>query len=106
MTLASFLHIHAIGIDLDQLGDDVRARRHCMRRLIALFVLTLAACAAPADEGQRFPVSSDYPPGVMEHAAYTAPNGWRISTLQTPERPDATWKIVILTGTPSWNEYW
>lgn len=77
-----------------------------MRGLIALFALTLAACAAPQDEGERFPVSSDYPPGVMEHSSYVAPNGWRISTLQTPERPDASWKVVILTGTPSWNEYW
>jgi pimeloyl-ACP methyl ester carboxylesterase len=26
--------------------------------------------------------------------------------LQTPVRADATWKVVIVTGTPSWSEYW
>jgi pimeloyl-ACP methyl ester carboxylesterase len=77
-----------------------------MRGLIAFLALTLAACAAPQDAGERFPVPSDYPPGVMENSAFEAPNGWRISTLQTGARPDATWKIVILTGTPSWNEFW
>jgi pimeloyl-ACP methyl ester carboxylesterase len=77
-----------------------------MRGLIAFLALTLAACAAPQEQGERFPVSSDYPPGVMEHSAFQAPNGWRITTLQTPARADATWKVVILTGTPSWNEYW
>ncbi|MDX2276604.1 MAG: alpha/beta fold hydrolase [Hyphomonadaceae bacterium] len=78
-----------------------------MRGLIVVLALALAACAGqPEGDSQRFPVSSDYPPGTMEHASYTAPNGWRISTLQTPARPDATWKVVILTGTPSWNEYW
>jgi hypothetical protein len=44
----------------------------------------------------------------MERIDFTAgvPEGWRISALQTPERPDATWKVVIVTGTPSWSEYW
>lgn len=44
----------------------------------------------------------------MERVTFTAgvSEGWRISALQTPERPDATWKVVIITGTPSWSEYW
>lgn len=44
----------------------------------------------------------------MERSAFTAgiAEGWRISALQTGARPDATWKVVIITGTPSWSEYW
>ncbi len=73
-------------------------------------VLALTACSigAAEDNNERFPTSSAYPPGTMERTEFTAgvPEGWRISALQTPARPDATWKVVIITGTPSWSEYW
>lgn len=44
----------------------------------------------------------------MERTEFTAgvPERWQISALQTPARAEATWKIVIITGTPSWSEYW
>lgn len=44
----------------------------------------------------------------MERITFTAgvAEEWRISALTTPERPDADWKVVIITGTPSWSEYW
>ena len=75
-----------------------------------LLVLALTACSigAAEDNNERFPTSSAYPPGTMERTEFTAgvPEGWRISALQTPARPDATWKVVIITGTPSWSEYW
>ncbi|MGQ0533321.1 MAG: alpha/beta fold hydrolase [Caulobacteraceae bacterium] len=78
--------------------------------LLSLATLTVSACAigTAEDENDRFPTSSAYPPGTMERTEFTAgvPEGWRISALQTPERPDATWKVVIITGTPSWSEYW
>jgi pimeloyl-ACP methyl ester carboxylesterase len=84
-----------------------------MRRIASLlavaFAATLAACiGAPAEGENRFPVSSDYPPGTMPRINFTAgvPEAWRISALTTPDRPDATWKVVIITGTPSWSEYW
>ncbi|MEZ5995206.1 MAG: alpha/beta hydrolase [Hyphomonadaceae bacterium] len=84
-----------------------------MRALAALLALLVSACAvsaetAAAPEDQRFPTSSSYPPGTMERTEFTAgvPEGWRISALRTPERADATWKVVIITGTPSWSEYW
>jgi pimeloyl-ACP methyl ester carboxylesterase len=76
----------------------------------ALAALTVSACAigTSEDENDRFPTSSAYPAGTMERIDFTAgvPEGWRISALRTPERPDATWKVVIITGTPSWSEYW
>lgn len=76
-----------------------------------LFAATLTACAAHVETGEeadRFPTSSSYPAGTMERTSFEAgvPEQWRISALRTPERPDATWKIVIITGTPSWSEYW
>jgi pimeloyl-ACP methyl ester carboxylesterase len=87
-----------------------------MRRLlsqITIIALSLlaAACAGspPKEDGpDRFPTSGSYPAGTMERIDFTAgvPEHWRISALQTPARPDASWKIVIITGTPSWSEYW
>lgn len=82
-----------------------------MRGLLALIAaLTLTACSigTAEDDNDRFPTSSAYAPGTMERVAFTAgvPEAWRISALSTPERPGATWKIVIITGTPSWSEYW
>jgi pimeloyl-ACP methyl ester carboxylesterase len=87
-----------------------------MRRLLSTFGLGLALLGVAAciqvevgEEGsERFPISSDYPPGTMERVDFVAagPDGWRISALRTPDRPDADWKVVIITGTPSWSEYW
>lgn len=33
-------------------------------------------------------------------------HGWRISALTTPRETPAPWKIVVVTGAPSWAEYW
>jgi pimeloyl-ACP methyl ester carboxylesterase len=33
-------------------------------------------------------------------------HGWRISALETPRSAPAPWKIVVITGAPSWAEYW
>lgn len=75
-----------------------------------VLALALSACASGSqeDENDRFPTSSAYPPGTMERITFTAgvPEHWQISALQTPARADATWKVVIITGTPSWSEYW
>jgi pimeloyl-ACP methyl ester carboxylesterase len=75
-----------------------------------ILAATLSACAigTSEDENDRFPTSSAYPEGTMERIEFAAgvPEGWRISALQTPERADASWKVVIITGTPSWSEYW
>jgi pimeloyl-ACP methyl ester carboxylesterase len=82
-----------------------------MRGLLGLMAaLVLSACAigTAEDDNDSFPTSSAYPPGTMERVEFTAgvPEAWRISALATPERPEATWKVVIITGTPSWSEYW
>jgi pimeloyl-ACP methyl ester carboxylesterase len=81
------------------------ARLSCL-----LLVGALAGCAlgTPEDDNERFPTSAAYPEGTMERVEFVAgvPERWRISALATPERPEASWKIVIITGTPSWSEYW
>jgi len=33
-------------------------------------------------------------------------HGWRISALETPRETPAPWRIVVITGAPSWAEYW
>ncbi len=57
---------------------------------------------------QRFPTSQDFPPGVMERVSFTAAGagGWRLSSLRSGPRPEARWRIVVVSGTPSWSEYW
>jgi pimeloyl-ACP methyl ester carboxylesterase len=82
-----------------------------MKTFAMLAVAAVAACAGSADtasQGERFPTSSSYPPGTMERITFEAnvQERWRISALRTPERSEADWKVVIVTGTPSWSEYW
>ncbi len=33
-------------------------------------------------------------------------HGWKISALETPREKAPAWKIVVITGAPSWAEYW
>ena len=94
-----------------------------MRKLIAALVpilasaLALAACTvtapdngptnAPSQNQPRFPTSADYGPEVMERFSFQAGGdfGWRISGLRTPH-PEAPLRVVVVSGTPSWSEYW
>ena len=82
--------------------------RGFLKSAIALVALAACAIGTAEDENDRFPTSSSYPAGTMERTTFTAPvpEAWRISALTTPTRTEATWKIVIITGTPSWSEYW
>ena len=50
----------------------------------------------------------DYPEDVIRRVSFAAGDGlpWRISALTTPRRTPAPWKIVVVTGAPSWAEYW
>ncbi|MBI1339312.1 alpha/beta fold hydrolase [bacterium] len=65
--------------------------------------LLVSACAGGGGEN-RFPTSRDYPPGLMMHGAVEAVQGWKLATLETPDR--GAWRVVVITGTPSWSEYW
>lgn len=87
----------------------VRALRFLAGALLVLAAVACIQVEVGGDAGSdRFPVSSDYPPGTMERIGFTAgvTEAWRLSALRTPERPEADWKVVIVTGTPSWSEFW
>lgn len=81
-----------------------------MRALALSALLLLCACAADANEGEakRFPTSRDFGPEVMTRVAFTAggAHGWKLSALDTPRAEPSPWKIVVVTGTPSWSEFW
>jgi pimeloyl-ACP methyl ester carboxylesterase len=54
------------------------------------------------------PVTIDYPEHVVRRFSFEAGGGlgWMVSALMTPRPQPAPWKIVVITGSPSWAEYW
>lgn len=64
-------------------------------------------CAATG-RTEHAPTSADYSPNVLRRTSFVAGggHGWRISALETPRDKPAPWKIVVITGAPSWAEYW
>ncbi len=68
------------------------------------------ACFEAAASGRRehAPTSADYPDSVVRRTSFIAGGGhnWRISALETPREEPCPWKIVVITGAPSWAEYW
>ena len=73
-------------------------------RLYATLALTLmiAGCTTGAE---RFPTSVDYPSTTMQRYAFKAAgHPWTLSALRTSRA--APWKVVVITGTPSWSEFW
>ena len=57
---------------------------------------------------EHAPTSASYPDTVVRRTSFVAGGGlgWRISALETPRPTPAPWKIVVVTGAPSWAEYW
>lgn len=74
--------------------------------LIAMGWAALEAAAKGRTE--HAPTASDYPDTVVRRTSFTAGggHGWRISALETPRLAPPAWKIVVITGAPSWAEYW
>lgn len=68
------------------------------------------ACVECAATGrtEHVPTSAEYPDSVVRRASFLAGGdlGWRISALETPRDRPAPWKIAVVTGAPSWAEYW
>jgi pimeloyl-ACP methyl ester carboxylesterase len=64
--------------------------------------------AAAKGRTEHAPTSADYPEDVVRRTGFTSGGGygWRISALETPRATPAPWKIVVITGAPSWAEYW
>jgi pimeloyl-ACP methyl ester carboxylesterase len=68
------------------------------------------ACVECAVTGrtEHAPTSADYPDTVVRRTSFIAGggHGWRISALETARQTPAPWKVVVITGAPSWAEYW
>lgn len=68
------------------------------------------ACFTSAATGrtEHRPTSADYPDSVVRRISFEAGGGtgWRISALTTPREATAAIKVVVITGSPSWAEYW
>ncbi|RAK56633.1 hypothetical protein DJ018_01240 [Phenylobacterium deserti] len=68
------------------------------------------ACLECAATGrtEHAPTSADYPDTVLRRTSFVAGGGlgWKISALETPRDKPPPWKIVVITGAPSWAEYW
>jgi pimeloyl-ACP methyl ester carboxylesterase len=68
------------------------------------------ACLEATLQGrvEHRPTSVDYPDTVVKRIRFTAGGGlgWRISAIATPRQRPAPWKFVVITGAPSWAEYW
>ena len=64
-------------------------------------------CAATG-RAEHAPTAADYPDSVLRRTSFIAGggHGWKISALETPRDKPAPWKIVVITGAPSWAEYW
>lgn len=64
--------------------------------------------AAAKGRTEHAPTSADYSEDVVRRTSFMAGggHGWRISGLETPRERTAPWKIVVITGAPSWAEYW
>lgn len=68
------------------------------------------ACFTSAATGrtEHRATSADYPDSVVRRISFEAGGGtgWRISALVTPRETPAPIKVVVITGSPSWAEYW
>lgn len=64
-------------------------------------------CAATG-RAEHAPTSADFPDTVLRRTSFSSGggHGWRISALETPRERPAPWRIVVITGAPSWAEYW
>lgn len=64
--------------------------------------------AAAKGRTEHAPTSADYPEDVVRRTSFLSGghHGWRISALETPRDKTPPWKIVVITGAPSWAEYW
>jgi pimeloyl-ACP methyl ester carboxylesterase len=68
------------------------------------------ACLESTAQGrtEHRPTSADFPDSVVRRVTFTAGGGlgWKLSALTTPRPSPTPWKVVVITGTPSWAEYW
>ncbi|WP_374575859.1 alpha/beta fold hydrolase [Phenylobacterium sp.] len=68
------------------------------------------ACVECALTGraEHAPTAETFGERAVRRVAFQAGGGlgWTLSALTTPRETPAPWKIVVITGAPSWAEYW
>ena len=81
-------------------------KRHRPKGVLGIGLACIEAAATGRTE--HAPTSADYPDDVVHRVHFEAGggHGWRISALESPRAKPAPWKIVVITGAPSWSEYW
>ena len=64
--------------------------------------------AAARGRTEHAPTLGDYPDHVVRRTSFQSGggHGWRISAIETPRASPQPWKVVVITGAPSWAEYW
>jgi pimeloyl-ACP methyl ester carboxylesterase len=69
--------------------------------------LSSIGCALTG-RAEHLPTVLEYPEEVVRRISFRAGGGhnWKLSALWTPREHTAPWKIVVVTGAPSWAEYW
>jgi pimeloyl-ACP methyl ester carboxylesterase len=67
-----------------------------------------AVHAAATGRTEHTPTAIRYSKDRLRRTSFVAGggHGWRISALETPRATPAPWRIVVITGAPSWAEYW
>src|SRR6202012_4800739 len=57
---------------------------------------------------EHAPTSADYPDTVVRRTSFKDGGGLGlgVAALGPPRATPAPWKIVVITGAPSWAEYW
>lgn len=79
------------------------------RRPKGVLEITWAVAESAARGRQEHvPVAADYPDTVVRRISFAAGGGlgWKLSAIESPRDRPAPWKIVVVTGAPSWAEYW
>lgn len=69
--------------------------------------LSSISCALTG-RAEHLPPALEHPESIVRRISYQAGGGhdWKLSALWTPREQPAPWKIVVVTGAPSWAEYW
>ena len=64
--------------------------------------------SAATGRTEHMPTSVDYPDTLVRRITFNAGGGlgWKLSAIESPRDKPAPWKIVVVTGAPSWAEYW